>query len=68
MTLRPLSDQRRGSATVHPFPNPSMVAIVLGAQWGDEVSDDHSNNDLVLSKISIRAKANWWIYWHPKRI
>lgn len=68
MTLRPLSEQRRGSTTVHPFPNPSMVAIVLGAQWGDEVNDEHSNNDLLLSNIYIRAKANWWIYWHPKRI
>jgi hypothetical protein len=28
---------RRNSAVVHPFPSPSMVAIVLGAQWGDEV-------------------------------
>ena len=27
---------RRSSTVVHPFPNPSMVAIVLGAQWGDE--------------------------------
>jgi hypothetical protein len=30
---------RRSSAVVHPFPNPSMVSIVLGAQWGDEVSE-----------------------------
>ncbi|CAF2399311.1 unnamed protein product [Rotaria sp. Silwood2] len=36
MTSRPLTAQRRESITVHPFPNPSMVSIVLGAQWGDE--------------------------------
>ncbi|CAM4895265.1 unnamed protein product [Rotaria socialis] len=36
MISRPPTAQRRDSATVHPFPNPSMVSIVLGAQWGDE--------------------------------
>ncbi|CAM4793317.1 unnamed protein product [Rotaria magnacalcarata] len=36
MTSRPPTAQRRDSVTVHPFPNPSMVSIVLGAQWGDE--------------------------------
>ncbi|CAF3822402.1 unnamed protein product [Adineta steineri] len=36
MTARPAIANRRNSAAVHPFPNPSMVAIVLGAQWGDE--------------------------------
>jgi len=41
MASRPLTAQRRESTTVHPFPNPSMVAIVLGAQWGDEVSENH---------------------------
>jgi hypothetical protein len=38
MASRPSTAQRRESTTVHPFPQPSMVAIVLGAQWGDEVS------------------------------
>lgn len=37
MTSRPPTAQRRDSATVHPFPAPSTVSIVLGAQWGDEV-------------------------------
>jgi hypothetical protein len=41
MASRLSKAQRRDSATVHPFPNPSMVAIVLGAQWGDEVSQYH---------------------------
>ena len=36
-TSRPATGNRRNSAAIHPFPNPSMVAIVLGAQWGDEV-------------------------------
>jgi hypothetical protein len=39
MASRPATAQRRESATVHPFPSPSMVAIVLGAQWGDEVCE-----------------------------
>lgn len=48
MATRLLSaDQRRGSTTVHPFPNPSMVAIVLGAQWGDEVGNNYLNHDFV---------------------
>jgi len=38
MTTRPPTLQRRESVSVHPFPNPSMVSIVLGAQWGDEVN------------------------------
>jgi len=37
MTSRSVTTNRRNSVTVHPYPNPSMVAIVLGAQWGDEV-------------------------------
>jgi hypothetical protein len=38
MASRPAAANRRNSVTVHPYPNPSMVSIVLGAQWGDEVS------------------------------
>ena len=38
MASRPLTVQCRESATIHPFPSPSMVVIVLGAQWGDEVN------------------------------
>lgn len=34
---------RRNSASVHPYPNPSMVLIVLGAQWGDEVKRKYMN-------------------------
>jgi len=41
MTSRSATANRRNStsATVHPYPSPSTVAIVLGAQWGDEVSE-----------------------------
>ncbi len=35
MTSR--STIRRESASIHPYPSPSLVSIVLGAQWGDEV-------------------------------
>jgi len=38
MTSRQFTQIRRDSATVHAYPTPSMVSIVLGAQWGDEVS------------------------------
>lgn len=38
MASRPSTALRRESATVHPLPDPSTVSIVLGAQWGDEVS------------------------------
>jgi len=41
MASRALIGQRRDSAVVHPFPSPSMVSIVLGAQWGDEVSHEN---------------------------
>ena len=37
MTSRPPTVTRRDSVSVHPFPTPSLVSIVLGAQWGDEV-------------------------------
>ena len=59
MTSRPMTAQRRESATVHPFPSPSMVAIVLGAQWGDEVSKDELFS---YAKMLIRGKANSSIY------
>ncbi|CAF1289956.1 unnamed protein product [Adineta ricciae] len=36
MTSHSSAIHRRNSAAVHPFPNPSTVVIVLGAQWGDE--------------------------------
>ncbi|CAF2989191.1 unnamed protein product [Rotaria sp. Silwood2] len=36
MSSRSTEGKRRDSACVHPFPSPSMVSIVLGAQWGDE--------------------------------
>lgn len=36
MTTRPTAINRRDSASVHPYPQPSSVSIVLGAQWGDE--------------------------------
>jgi hypothetical protein len=39
MTSRSATANRRNSVAVHPYPNPSTVAIVLGAQWGDEVSE-----------------------------
>ncbi|CAF3993723.1 unnamed protein product, partial [Rotaria magnacalcarata] len=35
MSARSASN-RRSSASVHPYPSPSLVSIVLGAQWGDE--------------------------------
>ncbi len=46
MASRSLTAQRRESTTVHPFPSPSMVAIVLGAQWGDEVSETYCDRNV----------------------
>jgi hypothetical protein len=47
MTSRSVTTHRRDSATVHPFPSPSMVAIVLGAQWGDEVSEKNLSMNII---------------------
>ncbi len=43
MTTRSSTSNRRNSASVHPYPSPSMVSIVLGAQWGDEVRQQIEN-------------------------
>lgn len=71
MTTRPTAINRRDSASVHPYPQPSSVSIVLGAQWGDEVSlvfcssnfHNKSNKTMKFNENLIsRAKANWSIF------
>ena len=58
MTSRALTFDRRNSATVHPYPNPSSVVIVLGAQWGDEVRRSNAYWTNKRSIIFFREKAN----------
>jgi len=62
MASRPPTAQRRDSATVHPFPTPSMVAIVLGAQWGDEVGENYYHIKFIYERFFLRVKANSLIY------
>lgn len=59
MTSRPVTvADRRTSASVHPYPNPSTVAIVLGAQWGDEVRKSIENWKRTMVVFLFREKAN----------
>ena len=59
MTSRPITAaDRRNSASVHPYPKPSTVAIVLGAQWGDEVRKSMENWKKMIVVFFFREKAN----------
>ena len=56
MASRALAAHRRDSASVHPFPSPSPVAIVLGAQWGDEVSETNNANPTLDTSLQGKGK------------